>query len=85
MSKTWQTKYRRQTAASKKVRDRKNEMGPSKESEELKKNERFKYVFIQPDLTKTERENRKKMVAELKERRLLNPSTKYKFKGNQIV
>ena len=32
----WQTKYRRQTAASNKVRDRKIEMGP-KESEELKR------------------------------------------------
>ena len=37
MSKNWQTKYRRQTAASNKVRDRKNEMGPPKESEELKR------------------------------------------------
>ena len=51
----------------------------------LKENEQFKYVFIQPDLTKTEQENRKKMVAELKEKRLLKPSTKHKIKGNQIV
>ena len=56
-----------------------------KKAKSLKENERFKYVFKQPDLTKTERENRKKMVAELKEKRLLNPSTKYKIKGNQIV
>ena len=55
-----------------------------KKAKSLKENERFKYVFIQPDLTKTERENRN-MVAELKEKRLLNPSTKYKIKGNQIV
>ena len=56
-----------------------------KKAKSLKENERFKYVFIQPVLTKTERENRKIMVAELKEKRLLNPSTKYKIKGNQIV
>ena len=56
-----------------------------KKAKSLNENERFKYVFIQPDLTKTEQENRKKMVAELKEKRLLNPSTKYKIKVNQIV
>ena len=61
-------------------------MGTSKEKRRsLEENERFKYVFIQPDLTETERENRKEMVAELKEKRLLNLSTKYKIKGNQIV
>ena len=56
-----------------------------KKAKNLKENERFKYGFIQPHLTKTKRENRTKMVAELKEKRLLNPSTKYKIKGNQIV
>ena len=56
-----------------------------KKAKSLNENERFKHVFIQPDLTKTERENRKIIVAELKEKRMLNPSTKYKIKGNQIV
>ena len=54
-----------------------------KKAKSSKENERFKYVFIQPDQTKTERENRKKKVAELKEKRL--PSTKYEIKGNQSV
>ena len=48
-----------------------------KKAKSLKENERFKYFFIQPDLTKTERENRKKMVAELKEKGLRNPSTHF--------
>ena len=85
MSKNWQTKYRRQTAASNKVRDGKNEMGPSKESGELKRKRTIQARIYTTDLTKTERENRKKMVAELKAKRLLKPSTKYKTKGNQIV
>ena len=34
----------------------------------LKENERYQYVSIQCDLTKTEHEIRKKMVPELKEK-----------------
>ena len=37
-----------------------------KKAHSIKENERFKYVFIQPDLTKTEREIRWKMVGRIK-------------------
>ena len=56
-----------------------------KKAKSLNENERFKYVFIQPDLKKSERDNIKKLEAELKEKRLLIPSTKYKIKGKLIV
>ena len=62
------------------MQEAENEKEVSKESELLRK----KNDSITNDLTKTERDNRRKIVAEKKKKRLPNPFRKYKIKGGQI-